>query len=238
MAWPVKSRGDYVPGLENRRKSEWCLFQTGYYGYDLLYGAGNGIDEYYSSAATDFTNNINLYNEDGSVNADSIQQLEDWITKDLLNTKIHKKDYAMQNGPFEKWWDYENNVFTNQNRFQCTWYAYGRANHFLELYGTTYKKWPGSRGHAGTWYKTSNNGGEKYFESGSEPRPNSIVVWQSGSYGHVAFVEAVDTVNNIVYISHAGSGKSWFGITEHTVEQMKTLWGYKLLGYVYLDSPK
>ena len=239
MAKPVTAaEGEYLAGLENRRKSEWCLFQTGYYGYDLLYGAGNGIDEYCSSNAIDFTNNINLYNEDGSVNPNSIQQLENWITNDLLNTKIHKKNYAMQNGPFEKWWDTENNEFTQKHKFQCTWYAYGRANQFLELYGTTYKKWPGSRGNAYTWYNAKDNGGQKYFECGSVPRANSIVVWKSNPYGHVAFVEAVDTVNNIVYISHAGGGKSWLGITEYNIEEMKTLWGYELLGYVYLDSPK
>ena len=238
MAWPVKADGKYTPGLENRRKSEWCLFQTGYYGYDIKYGAGNGIDEYCSSGSSDFTNNINLYNEDGSVNLDSIKQLEDWITNDLLNTKIHKGDYAMQNGPFEKWWDSANNEFTDGNKFQCTWYVYGRANQYLELNGTKYTKWLGSRGNAQTWYYKKDNGGEKYFECGKEPRQNSIVVWKSGSYGHVAYVEAVDLVNNKVYISHAGSGRSWLGITEHTIEEIKTLWGYELLGYVYLDSPK
>lgn len=34
MSKPVTSDGEYLPGLENRRKSEWRLFQTGY--YDLL----------------------------------------------------------------------------------------------------------------------------------------------------------------------------------------------------------
>lgn len=238
MSKPVTSNGEYLKGLENRRKSEWCLFQTGYYGYDIKYGAGNGLDEYCSAGTSDFTNYINLYNADGSVNTDSIDQLEDWITKDLLNTKVHKGDYAMQNGPFEKWWDSKNNEFTIGNKFQCTWYVYGRANQYLELYGTTHKKWPGTKGNAGTWYYRSDNGGEKYFECGEEPRQNSIVVWKNGSYGHVAFVEAVDTVNNKVYISHAGSGRSWLGITEHTIDEMKTLWGYQLLGYIYLDSPK
>ncbi len=34
MSKPTTSGGDYLPGLERRRKSEWTLFQTGY--YDVL----------------------------------------------------------------------------------------------------------------------------------------------------------------------------------------------------------
>lgn len=55
--------------------------------------------------------------------------------------------------------------------------------------------------------------------------------------GHVAYVEAVDTVNKNVYISHAGAGYSWYGVEKFTFDEMKTVWGYTLLGYVYLDSP-
>lgn len=47
MSTPVTSKGQYLSGLENRRKAEWCLFQTGYFGYDLKHGTGHGIDEYY-----------------------------------------------------------------------------------------------------------------------------------------------------------------------------------------------
>lgn len=243
MMWlDYASSGTHPSGWEYRRKSEWSLFQTGYYGYDLIHGTGHGMDEYYmpGGAATDFTNNINLYNGDGSVNTDSINQLNNWLTTDLLNTKIHKRTSEMQGGPFAKWWDSTNNWFTSAGlKFQCTWYVYGRANQFLELYGTSYKAWPGTRNDAGKWYSSSTNGGEKYFECGNTPRQNSIVVWKDGNNaGHVAYVEAVDTVNNKVYISHAGGGKSWFGITSHGINEMKNLWGYQLLGYVYLDSPK
>lgn len=243
MTWlDYVDSGTHPAGWEYRRRSEWSLFQTGYYGYDLKNGKGHGMDEYYTSVggATDFTNNINLYNGDGSVNTDSINQLNSWLTTDLLNTKIHSKNYEMQGGPFAKWWDSSNNWFTSAGyRFQCTWYVYGRANQFLEANGTLYKSWPGTRNDAGKWYSSSTNGGEKYFECGNTPRQNSIVVWKDGNNaGHVAYVEAVDTINNKVYISHAGGGRSWFGITSHGINEMKSLWGYQLLGYVYLDSPK
>lgn len=243
MTWlEYASTGKHPPGWENRRKAEWSLFQTGYYGYDLKYGTGHGMDEYYqdTQAATDMSNNINLYNSDGTVDENAIQQLENWITNDLLTTIIHSKNYQMQNGPFAKWWDSKNNWFTSAGyKFQCTWYVYGRANQYLELYGTKYSSWPGTKDNAKKWYNTSTGGGQKYFEcNASIPKQNSIVVWSNGTYGHVAYVEAVDTVNGYVYISHAGGGKSWFGITKYKISEMTNLWGYTLLGYVYLDSPK
>lgn len=243
MTWlDYASSGTHPVGWEYRRKSEWSLFQTGYYGYDLKHGTGHGMDEYYTAvgAVTDFTNNINLYNDDGSVNTDAINQLNSWITTDLLNTKIHNQTYEMQGGPFAKWWDSNNNWFTSAGyRFQCTWYVYGRANQYLEMFGTKHTSWPGTKNNAVNWYYTSTDGGEKYFECGSTPRANSIAVWRDGDKaGHVAYVEAVDTVNNKVYISHAGGGRSWFGVQGKGIDEMKTLYGYELLGYVYLDSPK
>lgn len=246
MTWlNYASSGTHPKGWEYRRKSEWCLFQTGCFGYDIKNGTGHGIDEYYRGttdidANSGITNNINLYNNDGSVNTEAINKLDNWITVDLLNTKYHWRTWEMQNGPFAKWWDSKNNWFTSAGyKFQCTWYVYGRANQFLEINGTKYKTWPGTKNNARNWYASSTDGGEKYFNCGSEPRPNSIVVWKDGNNaGHVAYVEAVDNINKKVYISHAGGGKSWFGIEERSIEEMKNMWGYSLLGYVYLDSPK
>lgn len=243
MTWlDYASTGTHPNGWEYRRKAEWSLFQTGYYGYDLKYGTGHGIDEYYqdSLVATDITNNISLYNNDGTVNETAIESLSNWITNDLLTTKEHYGDYAMQNGPFAKWWNSKNNWFTSAGyKFQCTWYVYGRASQYLELSNSKYKNWPGTLNNAWKWYSASTNGGEKYFECGSTPRMNSIAVWKNGNNaGHVAYVEAVDEKNQRVYVSHAGSGNNWFGITNYSFSEMKNLWGYKLLGYVYLDSPK
>ena len=42
MSKPVTSNGNYMAGLERRRKSEWVLFQTGYY---------NVLDKWHSSAS-------------------------------------------------------------------------------------------------------------------------------------------------------------------------------------------
>ena len=43
-------------------------------------------------------------------------------------------------------------------------------------------------GNAKTWYNSAKNAG---FEVGSEPRNNSIIVWDITEYGHVAYVEKV-----------------------------------------------
>lgn len=69
-------------------------------------------------------------------------------------------------------------------------------------------------------FKASNrgNGGDVYgnavsagiFGTGTTPKPNSLVSFTSSSgYGHVAYVEAVDYVNQVYYISEAGSGSYW-----------------------------
>ena len=233
-----KRAGTHPPGWEPRKKSEWSLFQTGYFGYGLKIGSYGGMDEYYEEGGTvgasSMTNNINLYNADGTVNQASIQALNNWLTQDMLHTTIHNNG-ENQSGPFATWWDSKHNIFSP---FQCTWYAYGRANQFLEQNGTKYKKWPGSSGNAKTWYRATDGGGEKYFQVGQVPRQNSIVVLDGGTWGHVMYVEAVDNVNKRVYFSHAGYGTKWKGIESKTFDEMKTLYGYTLLGYVYLDSPK
>lgn len=50
MCYPTTSNGQYLAGLENRRKSEWTLFQTGY--YDTL---GECWTERYEGSGGDYT---------------------------------------------------------------------------------------------------------------------------------------------------------------------------------------
>ena len=47
MNVPVTSKDGYQPGLERRRKSEWALFQTGYYGYET------NIDKWHPSGGAE-----------------------------------------------------------------------------------------------------------------------------------------------------------------------------------------
>lgn len=193
--------------LVNRRKSEWLLFLTGYF---------DKIDEYYVESNKYSIEGINLYNTDGTVNEAEISKLENQLT---IKVNTISGQY-MNNGLQYK---------------QCTWWAYSRASEYL---GKAYPKQSnGTSGNGKDWYDINRKNG--WFDYGSEPRANSIVCWNNPTakgYGHVAYVEAVDTVNKKIYISHAGGGVSWYGIR-------KLDWnGYfdsvYPIGYIYLDSPK
>jgi len=79
--------------------------------------------------------------------------------------------------------------------------------------------------------------GSNQYMVGDSPKLNSMVVYSGGNFGHVAYVEAIDTKNQCYYISHAGSGKSWFGIQK--IPFGGAPWsGYAQLGFIYLDEPK
>lgn len=207
MKDPQTSEGEYMLGLERRRKSEWILFKTGY--FDVL-------NEYYVESNKYSIEGINLYNTDGTVNETEINRLDNQLT---IKVNTRSGQY-MDNGLEYK---------------QCTWWAYSRASEYL---GKAYPKQSnGTSGNGKDWYDINRKNG--WFDYGSEPRANSIVCWNNPTakgYGHVAYVEAVDTVNKNIYISHAGGGVSWYGIR-------KLDWnGYfdsvYPIGYIYLDSPK
>lgn len=158
------------------------------------------------------------------------------INEKLLHTKRHggigRTDGGKyQNGKKKKYWKAPYNVLSP---FQCTWWANGRASQYLEEHGTKYKKYPTQLGNGGEYYSINKKNG--WFKYGSSPRPNSIISWTHGAYGHVAYVEGV--AKDGIYISQAGSGTSWFGITKIPLDGSQ--WassGYKLNGYIYLDQP-
>ena len=89
------------------------------------------------------------------------------------------------------------------------------------------------------------NNNQWFKSSKTVPRVNSIISWSKGKYGHVAYVEAVDAKTGDIWISHAGGGNSWYGITKLTKSSgyapasLSGTWsGYTLNGFVYLDQPK
>ena len=63
----------------------------------------------------------------------------------------------------------------------CTWYTWDKVKN---MRGVSLPAW----GNAKTWYNSAKNAG---FKVGSEPRNNSIIVWDITEYGHVAYVEKV-----------------------------------------------
>lgn len=167
--------------------------------------------------------------EGGVTTDEAARQLQDYIETELIHTQVHKGG-AYQSGPFARWWTAG---YNNLQPFQCTWWANGRASMYLEQHGTKYKKYPTQTGHGGYYYDINKASG--WFNYGQEPKPNSIISWTKGEYGHVAYVEGV--TSDGIYISHAGSGTSWYGVQK--IPLNGSIWsGYKLNGYIYLDEPK
>ena len=168
---------------------------------------------------------MDLYNADGSVNEEAIQALENKMTTEYVGltstgTATHH-DYSkvadwLQDGLI----------------FQCPWWAVGRANYFLEQIGSDKRLQSGNGKDV-----ISNSANVANFTVGNEPRPNSIICWgakSSNPYGHIAYVEAVDK-DGTIYISHAGGGESWFGIT--TIEKGSyDCWEMPCLGFMYLTD--
>lgn len=158
--------------------------------------------------------------------------LQNYIETELIHTQVHIKNSKYQNGPFAKWWEINYNTLT---KFQCTWWANGRASMYLEQNGTKYTKYPTLRGDGGEYYDINKQNG--WFKYGSTPKANSIISWKkAGGYGHVAYVEGIAADGSGIYISHAGSGKTWYGVQKIPLDG--TIWNnYVLNGYIYLDEP-
>ena len=171
----------------------------------------------------------------GITNEEEAKNLQELIENEWIHTVVHKNK-EMQNGPFLKYWDKDINTLT---KYQCTWWAKGRASMYLEQMGITNYIYPPS-GNGGDYYQYNINAG--WFEYGQTPRPNSLVSWTKivngkKQYGHVAYVEGV--TEDGIYISHAGGGEKWFGVQK--IPLTGKIWynsGYRLNGYIYLDSPK
>lgn len=157
--------------------------------------------------------NINLYNADGSVNQDALDSLRSLLAEEVANRS--GKFMTSEEG-------------NSLGYLQCTWWANARASQFL---GENY---PTLLGNGGDYYQK--NLDNKWFEYGSEPRPNSLVTYVNDGAGHVAYVEAVDKVNGKIYISDAdGIRHLWLGVEEL---DMDGEWnGLSPEGYIYLDSP-
>ena len=91
--------------------------------------------------------------------------------------------------------------------------------------------------HGKYWYDRITNG-----EQSSVPKANSIAVWDDGgSYGHVGYVEKVDS--NYVYVSEANWGPDYtMNVLDATDGQVKRFprddmdrGSYAFVGYVHLD---
>lgn len=122
---------------------------------------------------------------------------------------------------------------------QCTWWAFGRGFEYLQsinspITNSQYRN--AIHGNGGDYLRNNQSAG--LFAYGNTPRPNSLVCYQ-GSPGHVAYVEAVDYVNQKYYISEAGGGTYWGGIVEKDFGSAAHGSGgqYAVGVFIYLDEP-
>ncbi|MDW7651186.1 MAG: CHAP domain-containing protein [Bacillota bacterium] len=120
---------------------------------------------------------------------------------------------------------------------QCTGFVWGRVREKMEA------ELP-FRNHAKYWWDEA----EGVFARGILPAPNSIAVWTSERYGHVAFVESVDgdlvTFNEGNWNTFSGDngrlGGGYDGGPKTLTRQQMEVRGiddeYQLLGYIYLGE--
>lgn len=153
MSLVFYSNGVQSQGLINRRKSEWTLFQTGYY---------DRIDKWHVDVSTG-----------GVTNDEEAKEMQKYIENELIHTQYHHNDATYQSGPFAKWWS---SGYNQLSKFQCTWWAWGRASMYLETNGVKYKVYPTQYGDGGEYYDVNIRNG--YFNYGSTPKPNSIISWK------------------------------------------------------------
>ncbi|MBR2895310.1 MAG: peptidoglycan DD-metalloendopeptidase family protein, partial [Oscillospiraceae bacterium] len=180
---------------------------------------------YQSTYSIGVSMRTDLYNQDGSVNEASIERLEEELTA-----------YVNSGGG-----TYHNKPINTLSYLQCTWWVRGRGLQYLEHTGalgntiTVQQYIDSCRGNGGDYY--ANNRAAGGFAYGTEPRPNALVCYQ-GNPGHVAYVEAVDYVNRVYYISHAGGGTQWLGIQKKSFRAAASGSGgqYAPGVFIYLDQ--
>lgn len=110
----------------------------------------------------------------------------------------------------------------------CTFYA---AQKFDQVAPSPKLNW---RGNAGTWFDNARKAGWRVSTSAREVRPQTIIVWNDGGYGHVGWVEQVTRDRILV------SEMNWtgFGKTSSTYLPLSNLnrgrYGqYRFVGFVF-----
>ena len=197
----------------------------------------------------EFTFGIEVYNSDGTANIAALNDLkvalEQYVGLKHCDTDAsysssgvsvnETSDRARVRAAGVKYWNYPYSLL---EIYQCTWWANGRASMYLDSQGIA-KAYPTQHGNGGDYWEENLNG--KWFNCGKTPKQNSLLV-KGGigttgilSCGHVMYVEAVDQINKKIYVSHAGGGTHWNGISCITFNELETNKRYK--GFIYLDEP-
>ena len=145
---------------------------------------------------------------------------------DALGFSFDKKIIA--NNPYPK-----TQTINNVTTYPCTLYVWQRI---YDDHGISLPEW----GDAKDWLAGAQGAG---FETGTTPRPNSIVVYSGGTYGHVAYV--TDVYGSKMTVDEGGRSK-WASTTGgigtsrdkiNTVgEPDSDLGRYIVLGYIYVGT--
>ena len=179
----------------------------------------------------------NLNNADGTINKEALKQL-----REELNLVVGLQPNSQKHNPYSPSdfnpagkMPYLCQPMNTLTPLQCTWWARGRGLQYVMTF------YPGRVTVAQFKQSNRGNGGEIYynarvagiFGTGTTPKPNSLVSMDSSSsYGHVAYVEAVDYVNKRFYISEAGSGTWWGSLGQNGISFNDS----RIRGFVYLDE--
>ena len=188
----------------------------------------------------------NLNNADGTVNQEALKQLHDELNElvgGLEAGSSYPKGWYNKNTMPKS--PYFTSAWNPLQGLQCTWWAYGRGLQYVQTF------YPGRVSSAAFEASIRHNGNGIYdlaksqglFGTGTVPKPNSLISMHSSSspqYGHVAYVEAVDYVNKVFYVSEAGSGTWWGGLRMTPIPFCepgeRVYGGYTLIGFVYMDE--
>lgn len=152
-------------------------------------------------------------------------------SKYLLHNNVHASGLLPnpQSGAYTS----DENIFTKYGyKGQCTWFTFGRVLEKLNISLPT-EFW----GNAVDWWFA--NAKDNIYPYGSEPKPNSIVVWGGGryGYGHVGFVEKVE--GNTVYFNEGNfsiRGAYDGSIKSLSTEEIKDRGNLYLKGYIYITD--
>lgn len=172
----------YDTGLsynQRRRAADGCLFQTGYYGYDIkrtdISTDNRGADAYYSMMGLSSFNN-----SDGTVNESTLEswgkQMETYFglpkASKLISTSW--QNYSVSGYSPTK--EAKGLSTSGCEAYQCTWWANVRANYYLKSTGKSLIP----NGSYGNGIDVAGNL-KKYFDSGTTPRANSVFSMSSSN---------------------------------------------------------
>ena len=114
---------------------------------------------------------------------------------------------------------------TAGNWANCTYWAWqlSKDNTGVEL-----PKW----GNAGTWYNSARNAG---YSTGTTPRAQSLIVYSSGTYGHVGYVSDYNGSTGQIYIKEGGYRNTSNGYHEGWIP-LNGSYNGTVVGFIYLGS--